>query len=539
MGEMAILTIENVTFIYPIGEVKALSNINLTVNPGDFITIVGASGSGKSTLLKLIKKDIAPHGQLSGEIKLEGKALSDYDSQSRARKIGFVFQNPHDQIVMGNVFDELVFGLENLQFDRQAIRNKIAEVTQYFGITHLLNRETDTLSGGEKQLINLAAVLALDPDILLLDEPTAQLDPIAAKRFIQTLKQLNDEFGITILLVEHRLEEVLPVTDSLVLLSQGELIFKGEIQEGLTHFAQDRDLLTYLPSLTQLYLKSQARSGLIPVTVKDGRRWLASGNFAFTKKTREPKEKAVLLEAKQLDFQYQANTDLIISNLSGKFYHNSLHTILGANGSGKSTFLKILAGIYKAHHGKLKWQKKGQSKTVSYVPQNPLLFFMQDSIGEEYDHLLAQKQVTDGQYEKWLDVFGMKDKLSKHPHDLSGGEIQRAALLGSLLVNPDVLILDEPTKGLDPVAKREIGSLLSQLLAEGRTIIIASHDLPFVAEWSDFVYFMFEGRFANENGQTTHDFFTQNQYYTTPLKKATSGILDSPLVSLDEVVFDD
>lgn len=533
MGEMEILTIENLNFTYPIGEIEALNQIDLSIHAGDFVTLVGESGSGKSTLLKLIKKDIAPFGQVNGEIRFFNQAIEEYTVIERAQKIGFVFQNPDEQIVMGNVFDELVFGLENLQYDSKTIRNKIAEVTQYFGIQHLLERETETLSGGEKQLVNLASVLALDPEILLLDEPTAQLDPIAAKRFIQTIKQLNDEFGITILIVEHRLEEVLPLTDQLVLIKAGEIIFDGAMNEGLNYFTDYTNLVHYLPHVSQLYLKLNKSGSRMPVTVNEGRRWLAHEQPEIKVHPVVKKERTPLFAVKHIDYQYQPNSPLVLNNLSGQFFEKSLHAILGANGSGKSTFLKLLAGIYKAQHGTVKWQRK--EIEVGYISQNPLHFFMYDTIGEEYERLLKQKRIEQVQYEQWLDLFGLEDKLAKHPQDLSGGEIQKAALLGTLLLKPDLLILDEPTKGLDPATKKDIGNLLRQLISEDMTIILASHDLAFVAEQADYIHFMFQGQFTNEKPEYTTDFFENNQYYTTTLKKMTTGFTQPPIISIDEV----
>lgn len=534
---MALLTIENLSFTYPIGEIDALNQVNLSIEAGDIVTLAGESGSGKSTLLKLIKKDIAPFSQVEGEIRFRNQPIEEYTAVERAQKIGFVFQNPDEQIVMGNVFDELVFGLENLQYDSNTIRNKIAEVTQYFGIQHLLERETETLSGGEKQLINLASVLALDPDILLLDEPTAQLDPIAAKRFIQTLKQLNDEFGITILIIEHRLEELLPLTDQLVLLKAGRILFNGAMKEGLAYFAENPKLSYYLPQVSQLYLKLHSADSHMPVTVNEGRRWLSDEQPEIKVQTASHTEPAPLLAVKQMDYQYQPNSRLVLDNLSGHFFEHSLHAILGANGSGKSTFLKMLAGIYKPQHGTIKWREKGRE--VGYVPQNPLHFFIYDTIGEEYEHLLKQKKMEESQYEEWLTLFDLEDKLTQHPQDLSGGEIQKAALLGTLLLKPDLLILDEPTKGLDPTTKKDMGSLLRQLVSKDMTFILAGHDLAFIAEQADYVHFMFQGHFTNEEPERTSEFFENNQYYTTVLKKMTTGFIEPPIVSIDEVKDDD
>lgn len=530
---MAILTIDQLTFTYPIGDVQAINQVDLSVEAGDFVTLIGASGSGKSTLLKLIKNDIAPFGKTQGEIRFHDQLIEDYTENDRARKIGFVFQNPNDQIVMANVLDELVFGLENLQYPGETIRNKIAEVSQYFGIHHLLDRETETLSGGEKQLINLASVLALDPEILLLDEPTSQLDPIAAKRFIQTLKQVNDELGITVIIVEHRLEEILPLTDQIVLLKDGQVVYDGGLDADFVQMIQNSHLVDYLPKVSQAYLAMGGDLASMPVTVNQGRRWLEESQPAIQVAGHQSATQDNLVKAKAIDFQYQPNSSLVLNNLSAEYYKGSIHAVLGGNGSGKSTFLKTLAGIHKPQHGKFKWQTK--SEAVAYVPQNPLLFFMEDRLTDEYEKLLTLDRVSRSQYERWLRDFQLDDKLEKHPQDLSGGESQKAALLGALLLGPDLLILDEPTKGLDPVAKLKMGDLLERLTDQGVSLIVASHDLDFVAQRADFIHFMFRGSFTNAIPEAARNFLVSNQYYTTSLKKMTTGFVDPPLVSIDEL----
>lgn len=530
---MALFQIENLNFTYPIQEVQALKEINAEIEEGDFLLICGESASGKSTLLKLLKHDIAPHGQVSGQISYKNKAITDYTEAERATEIGFVFQSPDDQIVMPSVLDELVFGMENLQYPRKKIHNKLAEVSQFFGIADLLEREVQYLSGGQKQLVNLAAVLALDPQVILLDEPTAQLDPISAKNFLQHLKQINDELGISIIIVEHRLDDVLPLATKMIALEKGEMLYYGPLRQGLSQIDADSPLYRYLPKVSQFYLKEHQIPGPLPITVKEARDWLKHDKPSLKVKQAEEKQEKLVLELKNLDFQYDIAEPRIINNLSGSFDQATSYALLGENGSGKSTLLKILAGIYSPQHGKVK--EKEENLKLAYVPQNPLHFFLYDKIGEEYQQLLEKNLNSQEKYEDLLSQFKLEKLLDKHPYDLSGGELQKAAILGALLLKPDILILDEPSKGLDPLAKEGLGYLLDSLMKEGLTIILASHDLEFVAEHINKVYFMFQGSFTSHDSQTSQDFFKENQYYTTSLKKLSRSILPEEIVSLKEI----
>ncbi|MFA1820314.1 ABC transporter ATP-binding protein [Virgibacillus oceani] len=540
---MEILSAKNVTFSYPDSEELALNHIEFSIEKGSFIVLCGASGSGKSTLLRLIKHDIAPHGQRQGEIYYKEKRLEEQPALIRAKEIGMVFQDPENQIVMDTVMNELLFGLENMGYSTEKMRKKIAEMVHFFGLNHLLNKKTEELSGGEKQLVNLTSVLLLDPDILLLDEPTAQLDPIAAKEFIHTLERLNDEFGITVIVVEHRLEELFAIADDVMVMDEGSISYIGKPADVTKKLMNHPTLHRFLPSASQMYLHFSGfqHSGHIPITVKEGKHWLEKQVISpVDLKEKQMGQKEVLLELKNIDFQYDKHVSPILHDLSLNVHRGEWHAILGANGTGKSTLLKIIARMLKPQHGFLKYNgrkvKKIEPAEISYLPQNPALYFMQDILMKEYNTIADHYQIksADSRIQKLLDAFQISHVKDRHPYDLSGGQLQKAALVGTLLTNPSVLLIDEPTKGLDPDSKSRLAALLQTLIDDGLTIIMVTHDVEFAANYSTTCSMLFQGQITvTEN---TEKFFRENMYYTTVMNRITRKSHVPSVVTMQEAV---
>jgi energy-coupling factor transporter ATP-binding protein EcfA2 len=551
---MGLFNAKNLSFCYPDSEVSALSDVSFSIEAGEFVVLCGPSGGGKSTLLRLLKREIAPHGLLAGDIFYKGRAIDEVEEEVRASEIGFVFQDPENQIVMDRVLEELVFGLENLGKPIFEMQRKLAEIVHSFGLEGLLHKKTHALSGGQKQLVNLASVLLLEPTVLLLDEPIAQLDPVTAKEFLNVVKRMNEEYGLTVLMVEHHLEEVMPLADRVIVLDKGKMRYDGQ-PKAVIHdmgLRGDRSYSSYLPSPTVLYLETfeGGHKEAIPLNVKEGRRWLSkldpivvSGEQSLGDRTLPTKKAGEgtisILEAKNLDFQYDRHQPLLLNQLTLSVQKGEGLTILGANGAGKSTLLKVLAGLIKPQAGTLFFNggkvKKERPAELGFLPQNPKLFFLRDTILEEFEQLASQNgrvHLID-EIESYLHQFGLYELRHHHPYDLSGGELQKAALIGVLLGQPRVLLLDEPTKGLDPVAKEELATYLMDLKKTGMTQIMVTHDIEFAANVSDRCAMLFQGELTGQG--PVDEFFKGNTYYTTAVNRLTRDQVTVPeVVTLKE-----
>lgn len=535
---MELLSTRNLTFTYPKSSERALTHINFKVNEGDFVVLCGPSGSGKSTLIRLLKQELNLHGSRSGEIYYKGIPLEENNPLQLAKEIGMVFQDPENQIVMSTVMEELLFGMENLGFSTNEMRKKTAEIVHYFGFNHLLHQNTNVLSGGEKQQVNLASVLLLDPKILILDEPTAQLDPIAAKDFIYLLKQLNDEFGITIIIVEHRLNELFSIANRVVMLEQGQIKFDEKPRKAIKLLSEKMN--NYLPEAAQLYLAfmKATEASSIPFNVKEAKDWLNRMNFTLN----EGKDEIPLyigeplLELKEIDFSYGKHSKPVLNNLSLTVQDGEWLAILGGNGTGKSTLLKIIAGLLTSQHGKIKYKRKKVKQIdrtlIGYLPQNPKLYFLHETLKEEYTALASKHGKSDIELHALIKEFQVESLLQRHPYDLSGGELQRAALVGILIGNPQILLLDEPTKGIDPDFKEEFAHIIQAIRKSGVTIVMVTHDVEFAAKHVTRCSMMFQGDvIVTEN---TAAFFKDNNYYTTMINRITKESHAPAAVTVEE-----
>lgn len=532
---MEIINIKDLSFTYPNSEEKALNNVSLSINDGDFIVVCGESGCGKTTLLKLIKREIAPAGEIEGEILYMGKNISELDDRTAAGEIGYVMQNPEMQIVTDKVWHELAFGLENLGVPSGTIRRRVAEMASYFGIQNWFRRKTSDLSGGQKQLLNLAAIMVMQPKILILDEPTSQLDPIAASDFIATVKKLNRELALTVILVEHRLEEVFSMADKVAVMEKGSVIVYDEpaaVGEKLREVRQNSNMLLGLPSSIRIFngLNINAKC---PVTVKEGREFL-SNNFKNTVNT-------ISIDCKEFDgepvvnlknvwFRYERSLPDVLRGVELTAYKGEVLSIFGGNGAGKTTMLRVLSGQNRAYRGDVlingkKIAKYSQNElyhcNVAFLPQNPQEVFLKMSVREDFNEVAKAMGYTKDEKEKSIleitDRLGISHLLDKHPYDLSGGEQQKAALAKILLLKPKILLLDEPTKGIDAYSKHILGGILSDLKAQGMTVIMAVHDVEFAAEYSDRCALFFDGEIISED--TPNTFFSENNFYTTSASK--------------------
>ena len=612
---MKIIELKKLSFRYSGEDKEVLSDIDLAIEEGGFYVICGASGSGKSTLLRQLKTSLQPVGQRSGRILYYGRDLEEVSQYTQSAKIGFVFQNPDTQIVTDKVWHELAFGLESIGMPQDMIRVRVAEMASYFGIQNWFYQSTDTLSGGQKQLLNLASVMVMHPKVLLLDEPVSQLDPIAAADFMATVHKLHAEFGITVIMAEHSLEEVAAYVDEVIFMKEGRLIAKGKMEELgnilETHDPSMEEILTVPMQIARGYEKLQKKkedaafttNDRIPYTVALGQKWMAqrfplakqeeikgfpfikqeeTEKFAFAKQEEaqrflgakqeeagrfpgakqeeagrvtsvKQKEKKPLpakdpkkqnrvkrslgykkifhaIQCTELCYHYpQADVD-VVDHLSFFVDEGSIFALMGGNGSGKTTTLHLLGGLLKPQKGTIEFFGKALAKykekelrngILGVLPQDPTTLFVRKTVEEDlYEVLEEQNQIKtffgETRQEIWQNVIallGIEDLLKKHPYDLSGGEQQKAALAKVLLRQPAILLLDEPTKGLDAGSKKRLGELLVGLSQKKVTILMVSHDIEFCAKYATKAGLFFDGNIASM--QDTKEFFVENHFYTT------------------------
>lgn len=540
---MEILTLKNLSFSYPESDRKAIENISLSVREGEFVVICGRSGCGKTTLLRLLKNELAPVGKREGEILFCGKAMDEVDARTSARCIGFVAQNPETGTLTDKVWHELAFGLENLGCDPDEMRLRAGELANYFGINGWLHSDTATLSGGQKQLLALAAVMTLSPKVLLLDEPTSQLDPIAASGFISTLQKINRELGMTVILSEHRLEEVFPIADRVVVMNEGKIVCSDEPEKVCGALAKS-PISAGFPSAARIFSGLEGR-GKCPLTVREGREFLSS----FEKKSLPIEEKSrpdeVAFSMKNVWQRYERNSPDILKGADIEVRRGEIFSLLGGNGSGKTTLISVIAGVEKAYRGKITILGKNIKKygaelhrgTVAMLPQDVSTVFIKNTARDDlFDICRAVGCGKNDAEKKIADIcaeLSITEVLSRHPYDLSGGEGQRAALAKILLTEPKILLLDEPTKGIDAFAKQTLMSILRRLSEGGVTVLIVTHDTEFAAEISDRCAMLFDGKVISPS--CPQRFFGKNNFYTTSASRISRGIFENT-VTAEQVI---
>ena len=541
---MALLRFDKVSFAYPDAKMRALDQVSFSMEEGEYLVVCGESGCGKTTLLRQAKPELTPAGARDGSVYYMDQSLAEVPEQVSAMEIGYVQQNPDNQIVTDYVWHELAFGLENMALPTSTIQRKVSEMASFFGMEEWFRKKTSELSGGQKQMLNLASIMAMNPKLLILDEPTSMLDPLAARNLLDTIARINRELGVAVLLCEHRLEDVFQRADRVLLMKQGGIL-ADDTPENLT-FALQRDptasrIYLGLPGAARIFGELQ-KEGIcpadkkLPLSIRDARRILKELNLPFeetapthqkTDSVRDKGEKPVL-EGKELWLRYEAKGKDVLRGLSLSVRRGELLSLLGGNGAGKSTLLRVLCGLKKPLRGKVKMEK---GMRLAMLPQSPQALFTYDSVWE--DLLDAAKQGRGARFvnkvqgnaeasaERAREVAAkleLTDKLTSHPFDLSGGELQRAAIGKLLLQDADILLLDEPTKGLDAYLKQELAGILKKLTAEGITILMVTHDLEFAASYADRCALLFDGRITSE--EEPHVFFRGNRFYTT-----TAGLI--------------
>lgn len=610
------VNIVDLEFSYPNASIPSVNGISLRLEKGSFTCICGPSGCGKTTLLRNLKPSITPHGMRRGEIKILGKSVESFEGRAgeEAQTIGYVLQNPENQIVTDKVWHELAFGLENLGLPTETIRLRIAEIASFFGIQSWFDKDVSELSGGQKQLLNLAAVMVMQPEILILDEPTSQLDPIAAVDFLDAVKKINNDIGTTVIITEHRLDNVVSMSDRLIVMDSGKILVNDEPYNAVFRLAEiNHPMFLAMPNPAQAYrsalgfLKGEksligdanflnrengtesqirdvnhlkhmekpespigdvnyvnhanrAESSIgdveysaqvkkdespigdvpdiqkyrMPLNVREGRQWLdCVMNGIPVRYARMEKEKAydtskIKLSTTDLWFRYEKNGRDIIKGLTLKVYDGEILAIIGGNGTGKTTLLSVLAGMRRAYRGKYKIN----GNRTALLPQNPQSLFVCDTVKEElleaFEGTSIQKSEQNIKIQEIAEFLEINTLMDKHPYDISGGEQQRVALGKVLLLEPDLLLMDEPTKGLDNLLKMKFGELLKRLASNGRTLIFVSHDIEFCSRFANRCIMFFDGGISGEG--TPRKLFSGNNFYTTAANRmARSYFVDGIL----------
>lgn len=517
---------ENLTFRYPGRSENALSDINIIVEEGEYVVLTGRSGCGKTTLLRALKPVTAPNGEKNGKIFISSRDINSLSQREQVSRIGFVSQNPDSQIVTDKVWHELAFGLESLGLDGDEIRRRTAEMSEYFGISDWFRRDTSSLSGGQKQLLNLASVMVMQPEILLLDEPVSQLDPIAAASFLESVAKINRELGVTVVISEHRLEEVMKDADRAAVMDNGRIIAYAPPREICSEISSLPDFMKYAcPAPARIFASLGFSGEKCPLTVREGRHLLCETvkNPKCTFIEREKQEKSeIILNIKNVCFRYEKNSAQVLDDINIKFQKGKITAILGGNGSGKTTLLKIIAGLLKPLSGKV----KSDGRKIAYLPQSVTAVFTEKTVREDLE-------IISNDIESIVKLADISSVLDCHPFDISGGEQQRAALAKLLLTNPDIILLDEPTKGMDGEYKERFAEILKKLASSGKTVILVSHDTEFCASHTDVCMLLFDGSIVSEN--ESRDFFAGNSYYTTSSHRMSCGIFENA-VTAEEVV---
>lgn len=646
---MALFAFEELTFRYPEAPRDALRDVSVAIEPGQFVLVCGQSGCGKTTLLRQFKSALAPHGHQSGQVLFDGVPLADVPEREQVARIGFVMQDPDAQIVTDKVWHELAFVLESLGCDERTMRLRVAEMASYFGIQHWFHKNVGELSGGQKQLLNLASVMAARPDVLVLDEPTSQLDPIAASDFLATVHRINRELGTTVVMSEHRLEEVYGLADRVVVLEEGRVVADGEPRAvaGQLHCAVSPMALA-LPAAARIAWGVEGRLGRrsgegapcdrpdcadgegapcdrpgrrsgegapcapparavgrgapcsdsievqgssrvadvsvctsmncartplptaraysamveegtalqvgTPLTVREGRAWLTREVAVHPPRIRVLPEEKVLDEAparaavelKDVWFRYERDGADVLRGTTLAVPEGSLFAVVGGNGTGKSTMLRAICGVARPYRGKItvlgrrlkEWKKAELFRGgVALLPQDPLSLMVKKTVRGDLEEMLdgrglaaEQRAAAVGEVATLTDIAPL---LDAHPFDLSGGEVQRAALAKVLLCEPRLLLLDEPTKGLDAFFKDKLARLLRSLTARGTTVLMVSHDVEFCASYADWCALFFDGNVVTTN--PPRQFFASNSFYTTAANRISRGFFEN-VVTVEEVV---
>lgn len=535
---MEAVTVKNLSFRYPETGTDVLNDISFSIPQGAFVTLCGLSGSGKSTLLRQLKPALAPHGVKNGTIKFNNIDLTELSFRDQSEKIGFVQQSPDQQIVTDKVWHELAFGLESLGLPNNEINRRVAETASFFGLQSVFDSEVSQLSGGQKQLLNLASVMVMQPELLLFDEPTSQLDPIAAAEFLSCLQKINRELGTTVIITEHRLDDIIPISDKVLVLENGRLISDDTPENtGINLKKANSECFLSLPAPMRIWEAVTTGESKCPVTITNGKAWLEeySNNHKLHLLYEEkiPQCGDTAIQLKNIWFRYEKNSPDIIRGLSLQARFGEFLCILGGNGTGKSTLFSLINGNNKPYKG----SNNSKRELCLTLPQNPQTLLNGKTVIETLNEVFEGTKLSKAERDKTIGetvaLCGLEKLMPRHPFDLSGGEMQKTALAKLLLLKPKILLLDEPTKGLDAAFKEIFAKIISRLTANGTAVVMVSHDLEFCAKYAHRCALMFNGEVVAND--TPRAFFNNNSFYVTAASRMSRGIIQDAITAEDVI----
>lgn len=495
------LELKGLSFTHAGATEEVLRGVDLDVAQGSFALLVGDTGSGKSTMLSLVKPQIAPAGSKQGSVRVFGRNVEDLSDEQSARTVGFVFQDPDNQIVCDSVWHEMAFGLENLGVPAAEMRRRVAEAGYFFGMGDWFHSPTDALSGGRKQLLALASTLVMQPRLLLLDEPTAQLDPIATKNFLHALFRVNRELGCTVVVATHAPD-----------LMADYATCAYELRDGSVRKIEDLAELKKGCDLEGVCGRRQGRSGSVsdapaesmadierPAGQRRGGSLLSGVRTGFSS--------APAVDARGVWARYERDADWVLRGLDISVATGEVHALVGGNGSGKSTLLALMAGVRRANRGALRVIPTKKA----LLPQDPKALFACECVEDELMEWTDIGAYGAAEAQAMLSRLDLASCAERHPYDLSGGQRQLLALGKVLLVGPQLLLLDEPTKGLDRTARKEVARLVDEARRGGATTVMATHDLEFASAVADRMSLLFDGEVACT--EPVDEFFRNNLFY--------------------------
>lgn len=546
---MALIEIRNVNFRYPGMDTYAIEDINLDIDKGEFVLICGPSGCGKTTLVKQLLPAITPYGRRDGDVRFMGHDIAEYEESSLAGVIGYVSQNPMSQIITDKVWHEIVFGMESLNLSQDVMERRMAEISEFFGMQEWLDRDVDTLSGGQMQILHLASVMVMEPELLVLDEPVAQLDPVASRNFLDMLRRINDEIGTTIVIVEHHLEEVYGMVDRVVAMSKSRIDVDGEPRFVAANMKYD----SYLPSVVKIVRNVDKDIEDMPLSVSEGQRWLQkkieklgtdrdySCNFPEAAKN-DSKE---VLKIKDVAFAYEDGKE-VLKDCNLSVNSGEIFALLGGNGTGKSTLLYVLCRTRKESYGTIKvfGNKIKDIKDAPlgcggmvYMPQDPMAIFTEINVHDELREAMVGLDISSGEKEERISQMLSRLELAGyekvHPYDLSSGQMQLLALGKLLLLEPKIILMDEPTKGLDYDRKLQFGSIMDELVKKDVAILMVSHDVEFCARFASRCALMHNGKIVAAS--PSREFFSGNRFFTTYANRMARAYMSNAILP-EEVV---